>query len=311
MTDRNTADHEQTVAQSLHAAGWVTSIIVLEPGEGSKSLEVMALLYDRLVDLKADRQTLVVAVGGGVIGDLAGFVAATYQPRPAAAAWCPTTLLAMVDSSVGGKVGVNHPRAKNLIGAFHQPRRRLDRHRRAGDAARSRIPQRPGRGRQVRRHPRRGVLRLPRRRTPTAILGREPDGGAARRRPLLPAQGRRRRAGRARGDRPAGRPELRPHVRPRLRDGRAATARWLHGEAVAAGMVCASRLAERLGRIDAAATARQVNLLRQMGLPTSLPADVSLRADDVLDRMRLDKKAASGRMRLHPADPYRTRRTGR
>src|SRR5205823_5663387 len=93
---------------------------VLPPGEAQKCLVVASQLYDWFADNQADRRTLVVAVGGGVIGDLAGFVAATYA-RGLPLLMVPTTLLAMVDSSVGGKVGINHSKGKNLIGAFHQP----------------------------------------------------------------------------------------------------------------------------------------------------------------------------------------------
>ena len=92
----------------------------LPAGESTKSLACAARLYDELVRRKADRHTLIVALGGGVIGDLAGFVAATYA-RGLPLIMVPTTLLAQVDSSVGGKVGINHPDAKNIIGAFHQP----------------------------------------------------------------------------------------------------------------------------------------------------------------------------------------------
>src|SRR6188474_2558753 len=86
----------------------------------AQALVVGERLYDALADLPADRMTPVLAVGGGVVGDLAGFVAATYN-RGLPLVQVPTTLLAMVDSSVGGKTGVNHPKGKNLIGAFHQP----------------------------------------------------------------------------------------------------------------------------------------------------------------------------------------------
>ena len=174
-------------------------------------------LYDRLADIQADRRTLVVAVGGGVIGDLAGFVAATYN-RGLPLLMVPTTLLAMVDSSRRRQGRRQPPRGQEPDRRLPPAGRRLDRHGRPGHAARPRVPQRPGRGRQVRRHPRRRLLRLAggeRRRRAAARAG----GGAAHRRPQLPAEGRRGRAGRARGDGPAGGAELRPHLRPRLRDG--------------------------------------------------------------------------------------------
>src|SRR5262245_43097130 len=120
VTDANTRPHGENAAAALQAAGFQTTLAVLPAGEPQKSLPAAATLYDRLADVQADRRTLVVAAGGGVIGDLAGFVAATFN-RGLPLLMLPTTLLAMVDSSVGGKVGVNHPRGKNLIGAFHQP----------------------------------------------------------------------------------------------------------------------------------------------------------------------------------------------
>src|SRR5437588_3371794 len=120
VTDERVRPHAESAAAALAGADFETGTVVLPPGESQKSLLVAGDLYDRLVDFQADRQTLVVAVGGGVIGDLAGFVAATFV-RGLPLLMVPTTLLAMVDSAVGGKVGVNHPRAKNMIGVFHQP----------------------------------------------------------------------------------------------------------------------------------------------------------------------------------------------
>src|SRR5262249_10986651 len=105
------------VAAALADAGLRVEQSVLPAGEATKCLAKAEHLYNRLADMPADRQTLIVAVGGGVIGDLAGFVAATYN-RGLPLLMNPTTLLAMVDSSVGGKVGINHPKGKNLIGAF-------------------------------------------------------------------------------------------------------------------------------------------------------------------------------------------------
>ena len=112
--------HAPAVSHSFEEAGFKVRTVTLPAGEAVKSLTSASRLYDVLADIHADRKTLIVPVGGGVIGDLGGFVAATFN-RGLPMLMVPTTLLAMVDSSVGGKVGINHPKAKNLIGAFHQP----------------------------------------------------------------------------------------------------------------------------------------------------------------------------------------------
>ena len=111
----------EEVLASFIAQGWTTDIIEVPEGESSKSLNQAEKLYDHLLALNCDRKSVLVALGGGVIGDLVGFVAATYQ-RGVSFIQVPTTLLSMVDSSVGGKTAVNHPKGKNMIGAFYQPR---------------------------------------------------------------------------------------------------------------------------------------------------------------------------------------------
>ncbi len=108
------------LSASLHRAGFETLEYCIEPGEGSKSLAVLANLYQFLADHTVARDAVVVALGGGVVSDLAGFAAATWM-RGVRFAVCPTTLEADIDASVGGKTGVNLPGAKNLVGAFHQP----------------------------------------------------------------------------------------------------------------------------------------------------------------------------------------------
>lgn len=110
---------------SLTAAGFESDVFTFPPGEASKSLETVRAAYDWLLDRRAERGSAVVALGGGVAGDLGGFVAATYL-RGVPFVQVPTSLLAMVDASIGGKVGVDHPRGKNLIGAFYPPRLVVD-----------------------------------------------------------------------------------------------------------------------------------------------------------------------------------------
>jgi len=113
--------HGPRLRAALEAAGVKADIITIPPGEGSKSFEGLALLIDRLLGLSLDRGDMIVAFGGGVVGDLAGFAAAIYK-RGIEFVQIPTTLLAQVDSSVGGKTAIDTPRGKNLVGAFHQPR---------------------------------------------------------------------------------------------------------------------------------------------------------------------------------------------
>jgi 3-dehydroquinate synthase len=109
------------VEASLRQAGFETSVIFLPAGEEHKNLDAVAAIYDRLVAARFERGSALVALGGGVVGDVTGFAAASYL-RGISYVQVPTTLLAQVDSSVGGKTGVNHKEGKNLIGAFHQPR---------------------------------------------------------------------------------------------------------------------------------------------------------------------------------------------
>lgn len=122
ITDENVAKHyESEATRSLQAAGFVPITIVLPAGEKTKSVKQLAACYDALAAHRLERKSFIVALGGGVVGDLAGFVAASYL-RGIPFVQVATTLLAQVDSSVGGKTGINLPAGKNLVGAFHQPK---------------------------------------------------------------------------------------------------------------------------------------------------------------------------------------------
>ena len=121
ITDSNVSElYAQQVKQSLEAAGIKAGVIEIPAGEQSKAKDVLFKIYDELFDLEIERSDTVIALGGGVIGDLAGYAAASFK-RGTKFVQVPTSLLAMVDSSVGGKTGINHPRGKNMIGAFYQP----------------------------------------------------------------------------------------------------------------------------------------------------------------------------------------------
>ena len=121
ITDKNVARlYLKTVKKSLAASGFTVRSIIISAGEEQKSLRRADAIYSDLLRWNMERQSTIVALGGGVVGDLAGFIASTYQ-RGVHFVQVPTTLLAQVDSSVGGKVGVNHALGKNMVGAFYQP----------------------------------------------------------------------------------------------------------------------------------------------------------------------------------------------
>jgi 3-dehydroquinate synthase len=292
VTDQNVEKLSMGVSSSLEVAGFHNTSVVMPPGESQKSLQSASELYDRLAEFRADRQTLVVAVGGGVIGDLAGFVAATFA-RGLPLLMVPTTLLAMVDSSVGGKVGVNHPKAKNLIGSFHQP---------IGVwihiAALTTLPDREFRSglAEVVKY---GVIL-------DAdlfeylethfkdVLNRQPETlrhivvRCCRLKADIVEQDEREETG------------LRAilnygHTFAHAFENVGGYGHWLHGEAVAAGMICASQLAESRGLIPHELTQRQEKLLAQFGLPI---APLRGPLDKLISAMRQDKKNQDGKIRL-------------
>lgn len=296
VTDSNLAtSHAAAVRQSLISDGWRCETEVLPAGEKSKSLEIVTKVYDRLIEMQADRRTVIVAVGGGVVGDAAGFIAATYT-RGLPFVQIPTTLLSAVDSSVGGKTGVNHPLAKNMIGAFYQPIGVL-----IDTAALQTLPDREYRAglAEVVKY---GVILDAEffsylEHNIAAINARQPE--AVRH---IVAKSCRLKADVVERDEHEA-TGLRAVLNYGHTFGHAFEAlcgygQLLHGEAVAIGMVYASRLAERRGLIDKSITDRQKSLLESLHLPTALPAEVKLSTDAVVERMRLDKKAVAGSLRF-------------
>lgn len=296
VTDDHVAQtHAATVRQVLSADGWRCEMEVLAAGETSKSFEVVSKVHNRLIDLNADRKTIIIAVGGGVVGDTAGFVAATYM-RGLPLIQVPTTLLSAVDSSVGGKTGVNHPKAKNMIGAFYQPIGVL-----IDTATLESLPDRDYRAglAEVVKY---GVILDAEffaylENHVQAINERKPDilrhliAQSCRLKAKVVEQDEFELTG------------LRAalnygHTFGHAFEALAGYGELLHGEAVAIGMLHASRLAERRGLIDSSVTRRQSALLKDLHLPTVLPPGISWETNDVLERMRLDKKSVSGKLRL-------------
>jgi 3-dehydroquinate synthase len=264
---------------------------ILPDGESHKTLQTASAVFDSLVHHRMHRDATLLALGGGVIGDITGFTAACYQ-RGIGFVQAPTTLLAQVDSSVGGKTGVNHPGGKNLIGAFHQPLAVAT----DTDTLAS-LPERELSS---------GLAEVIKygciwdtvlfdwlEGNIAQILAR--DAGALMHaiarsceiKAMVVAQD-----------------EREQNLRATLNFGHtfahaieAATgyARYLHGEAVALGMLLASELSARLGMIDAGVTKRLRALLKRAVLPTEMP---NIGGERMLELMQMDKKVLSGTIRL-------------
>jgi 3-dehydroquinate synthase len=265
--------------------------VILPDGEQHKTLSTASRVFDVLVANRVGRDAVVLALGGGVIGDLAGFVAACYQ-RGVDLIQIPTTLLAHVDSSVGGKTAVNHPGGKNMIGAFHQPRAVIadtdlleslpDRELRAGLA-------------EVIKY---GLICDPAffdwiEANIDALLARSPDAlsAAIYRSCQIKAQIV------ARDEREHGERALLNlgHTFGHAIESATGYVDWQHGEAVGTGMLMAAEMSQRLGNLDASVVARLRALLQRAGLPIDAPRIGAARA---FDYMRVDKKVQAGRVRL-------------
>ena len=280
------------VQAALASAGAQPALEVLvEDGEQAKSWASLEQVLDALLGARLGRDSVIVALGGGVVGDLAGFAAAIYQ-RGVPFIQVPTTLLAQVDSSVGGKTAVNHARGKNMIGAFHQPAAVL-----ADVGALATLPERELRA---------GIAEVIKHgfaldaqlvdwldANMARLLARDADAlvHVVRRSCELKA------AVVAEDERESGRRAVLNlgHTFGHAIEAGAGYGRWLHGEAVAAGLVMAAELSVRAGLLAAADAGRVRALLERAGLPVQGPA---MAAERYLELMALDKKAVRGRTRF-------------
>jgi 3-dehydroquinate synthase len=293
ITDTNVDElYSEPIGDALQEAGAQVDILVAEAGEHSKAPDVVADLWEQMLDQGADRKTVVIALGGGVVGDLAGFVAATFT-RGLRFVQVPTTLLAQVDSSVGGKVGVNLPGGKNLVGAFWQPRGVV-----IDVTVLDSLPEREfiaGMA-EVAKY---GVIQ-----DVEFFAYLEKNVEAITNRDVAVLTYIVKRCCRLKADVVEKDEREETGLRSILNYGHtfchafeAATnyEELLHGEGVAIGMMCAARLAERLGRVDATFVARQQNLLEAFKLPLGVP---DVERDELLELMYRDKKVERGKLRF-------------
>ena len=278
-----------TVLRSLKGAGFRTVLVTLPDGERHKTLRSVARVLDALAAARFERRSTVIALGGGVIGDLAGFAASVYQ-RGIQFVQLPTTLVAQVDSSVGGKTGVNHPLGKNLIGAFYQPRVVV-----MDPMALTSLPEREWRAglAEVIKY---GVIAddqlfasLEENIEP--IVKRDDDLVAH----VVARSCRIKASVVAQDERESGLRRILNygHTIGHALESLGRYRRLIHGEAVAIGMVQEALLARRLGLCSDDVVARQRRLITQAGLPTDLP---SVRFAPLWTAMQHDKKVSRGRV---------------
>lgn len=273
-------------------SGYETDTLVLEDGEAYKTLATTQRIYDHLLQHGYGRDATIVALGGGVLGDIAGFAAATYQ-RGVDFVQVPTTLLAQVDSSVGGKTGVNHALGKNMIGAFHQPTRVV-----SDVDVLDTLPERElsaGLAEVIKYGLIRdaaffdwlenNIERLVNR--DAAALTEAIRRSCANKAEIVAAD-----------EREAGVRALLNlgHTFGHAIEAGLGYGDWLHGEAVGAGMCMAADLSVRLGWLEETQRQRAMNLIAAVGLPTKPPAGFS--PQQMLDLMGRDKKVLAGQLRL-------------
>ncbi len=276
----------------LALTGFHCDSVILPDGEKYKTLDTLNTIFTALLGKRHDRSTTLVALGGGVIGDLAGFAAASYQ-RGVNFIQIPTTLLAQVDSSVGGKTGVNHPLGKNMIGAFYQPRCVI-----ADTDTLNTLPERElGAGMaEIIKY---GLIRDAEffvwlEKNIEALRAREPTALAF----AIERSCRNKAEVVARDERESGERALLNfgHTFGHAIETGLGYGVWLHGEAIAAGMAMAADLSCRLGWISAADRQRIEALLLRAHLPVRAPAEIG--SGPFLDLMAVDKKVSGGKLRL-------------
>lgn len=279
------------LTRTLQAAGVSVIPIILPDGEAYKNTETLNKIYDVLLQNRCERSTTLIALGGGVIGDLTGYAAATYL-RGVPFIQIPTTLLSQVDSSVGGKTGINHPLGKNMIGAFYQPQVVL-----ADIDTLKTLPARElsaGMAEVIKY----GLIRdaeffnwLEAHIAPLMALDKDAISEAIYRSCQNKAEVV------ARDEHETGERALLNlgHTFGHAIENAMGYGVWLHGEAVAAGTMMAADLSQRMGWLNASEVARIHALLTKARLPLDAP---KLGADKYLDLMQMDKKVADGKIRL-------------